>query len=166
MDEITIRGTMSDFTMTIILNNALPNFSMAEFRKMLKIIKEDFEHRDDLIKTVDEWISNRLADIPDLKKKKAVEYDHFYQAVKDLERKRDEIKEEIKNKRTRTFTPLSKDQIKAKRQDIKDIGSELTLERECRSDALRDFKSLEREEKKLKPESEVIKEMIEHEKGS
>ena len=157
MDEITIRGTMSDFRMTVILPNALPLFSIGDFKKFLKVIDEDFEHRDELLETVDKWIEDRLLDIPSFMKKKANEYHNAMQWIKDHEHERDEIREEIKNKRTKGFTPLTKDQIETRKQNVKDLGSTLMIEREVRNDALRDFKLLEREQKKLQKEKEVIK---------
>ena len=52
MDQITIKGTFKDFTMTIILANALPAFSIGDFKKLLKVIEDDFDHREELIETV------------------------------------------------------------------------------------------------------------------
>ena len=157
MGEITIRGTLSNFRMTVILPNALPLFTIGDFKKFLKVIDEDFEHRDELLETVVKWIEDRLLDIPSFMKKKANEYHNAAQWIKDHERERDEIREEIKNKRTKGFTPLTKDQIETRKQKVKGIGSTLMIEREVRNDALRDFKLLEREQKKLQKEKEVIK---------
>ena len=157
MDEITIRGTLSDFRMTIILPNALPAFSIGDFKKLLKVIGDDFEHCDELLATVEKWIDDRLLDLPDLKRQKAVEYGNSVEVVKAHENERDAIREEIKNKRTKGFTYLTKDQIETRKQAVKDIGSELMVEREIRNEALRDFKLLEREEKKLQKQKEVIK---------
>ncbi len=158
MDEITIKGTFKDFQMTIILENALPFFTIKDFKKLLTVMEDDIEHCDELLKTVDEWIENRLLDIPVLKRKRANEYSEAVQWVKDHERERDEVREEIKNKRTKGFTSLTKDQIETRKQLVKDLGSRLMVDREIRNDALRDFKLLEREEKKLQKEKEVIKE--------
>ena len=157
-ETIHIESSFESWKFDIILPNALPSFSIGDFKKLLKYIDEDFDHRDEIRKDLKEFLSESLDIIPDQMQIEAKMFSDYEQKISDGKKRLDEINYQIKNKRTSTFMPISKDQIEKLKDEKVDLRNDLMTWREFRNDAKRNLKDMERCQKKYEKEMEVLKE--------
>ena len=115
------------------MNLWLPGFfpcPMNKFKKILKLIREDWDHQEEIRETLKVHFQNRIDELKAEMKNKANEYVNLNTKVK-------ERTQHIKEKKFANGLRMSKEQVKDQRQFLKD-------DKEAARKTLAEFKALER----------------------
>lgn len=113
--------------------------SRQQFKKLLKVIALDWQHEDELKKTLKVYFQNRIADLVELRKENGKKYFDFKQKAADTQRM-------IQSRKNPNGVSLSKEELKQARADLKEYTSSY---KKALSDANSNLKFKERIEKHL-----------------
>lgn len=113
--------------------------SRQQFKKLLKVIALDWQHEDELKKTLKVYFQNRIADLVELRKENGKKYFDFKQKAADTQRM-------IQSRKHPNGVSLSKEELKQARADLKEYTSSY---KKALSDANSNLKFKERIEKHL-----------------
>lgn len=113
--------------------------SQQRFKKLLKVIALDWQHEDELKETLKVYFQNRIADLVELRKENGKKYFDFKQKAADTQRM-------IQSRKHPNGVPLSKEELKQARADLKKYTSSY---KKALSDANSNLKFKERIEKHL-----------------
>ena len=155
-DILHIEGSLASFRMDIYLPEALSGWTMAQFRKALKVIGEDYIHCDDLIVQLKTYINEKLEAIPEDQKLDGKIFWEYDEKVHECEREVKVLVEEIKNKRTVTFMPLSKRDVDLRKDKLKEKRESLRHYKGMRSEFKLNIEKSKRYETKLKKYKEIL----------
>lgn len=87
--------------------------SQQQFKKLLKVIALDWQHEDELKKTLKVYFQNRIADLVELRKENGKKYFDFKQKAADTTSL-------IESRKHPNGLPVSKDELKQAKIDLKE----------------------------------------------
>lgn len=138
MDELFITYNDGHGQMNIHMNFFFP-CSQERFKKLLKIIDLDWQHKEELHEKLKVHFQKRIADLVELRKENGKKYFDFKQKATDTQRM-------IESRKHPNGVRLTKEELKQAREDLKEYKA---ASKKALADANSNLKFKERFEKHL-----------------